>query len=431
MCVVPPVLRNNPNAPKKKEETSSVRCEACWLKLCLIGYQLDDALYDRLRSLLPLVFHDLLPDSKNRHKNQALLPNRGEILEFNKQIVPLSRPLFDGFGTPLPKQKEVKPEPASSSKSPGKRTATTHVVYERLPNGWSKKAVKRLTGSRKGMWDMYLITPDQSLLKNPTELKLYIAKSGSVIDSNIVNFSLPKKTAKVDKALKLKSLIALAASKEKSEIAKDATASEPAGEASDKKQPKSGTSTPGSAGARTPRKCSKKILVLPKSSRREVKVPLKYREEGEAKSEQKSTKSPKSKNKKKAEDPIEVEAAQDEMFEEIDVEVGGDQEDVIEQQEKDLAVDDLDAIAREAASVAVKSAPSFQKLSSLGVGTFSIDEETARGKDSTFFHDFFVHKTEATAFCARKKGPVEKGFKVLLSRLIYCISISICCQCTF
>lgn len=46
---------------------------------------------------------------------------------------------------------------------------------------------------------MFLITPDQKMLKSPSDLKLYIAKSGAIIDSNIVNFSLPKKTAKVDK----------------------------------------------------------------------------------------------------------------------------------------------------------------------------------------------------------------------------------------
>ena len=46
-----------------------------------------------------------------------------------------------------------------------------------------------------------MITPDQKILKNPGDLKLYIAKSGSIVDSNLVNFSLPKRTAKVDKML--------------------------------------------------------------------------------------------------------------------------------------------------------------------------------------------------------------------------------------
>ena len=46
-----------------------------------------------------------------------------------------------------------------------------------------------------------MITPDQKILKTPSDLKLYIAKSGAVVDSNLVNFSLPKRTAKVDKML--------------------------------------------------------------------------------------------------------------------------------------------------------------------------------------------------------------------------------------
>ena len=42
-----------------------------------------------------------------------------------------------------------------------------------------------------------MITPDQKILKKPSDLKLYIAKSGAIVDSNIVNFSMPKRTAKM------------------------------------------------------------------------------------------------------------------------------------------------------------------------------------------------------------------------------------------
>ena len=57
--------------------------------------------------------------------------------------------------------------------------------------------VSFLIGKLRGKWDMFLITPDQKILRTPSDLKLYIAKSGAVVDSNIVNFALPKKTAKV------------------------------------------------------------------------------------------------------------------------------------------------------------------------------------------------------------------------------------------
>ena len=73
--------------------------------------------------------------------------------------------------------------------------------------------MKRLTGIAKGKWETYLITPDQKILKTPIDLKLYIAKSGAVVDSNLVNFSLPKRTAKVDKMLNNK--------KSKQEVAND------------------------------------------------------------------------------------------------------------------------------------------------------------------------------------------------------------------
>ena len=74
-------------------------------------------------------------------------------------------------------------------------------MLERLPNGWSKKAVKRASGVAKGKWDTFLITPDRKILRTAVELKLYIAKSGAVIDANLVNFSLPKRIVKVDRKL--------------------------------------------------------------------------------------------------------------------------------------------------------------------------------------------------------------------------------------
>jgi hypothetical protein len=58
--------------------------QACWLKLCLIGYKLEEALYDRLRALLPTVIFEQLPPAASR--KQSLLPHRGEILEFNRQV---------------------------------------------------------------------------------------------------------------------------------------------------------------------------------------------------------------------------------------------------------------------------------------------------------------------------------------------------------
>ena len=49
---------------------AGVRCQACWLKLCLIGYNLEGSLYDKLRlHLAPKdVFRKLLPISSERGK---------------------------------------------------------------------------------------------------------------------------------------------------------------------------------------------------------------------------------------------------------------------------------------------------------------------------------------------------------------------------
>ena len=80
------------------------------------------------------------------------------------------------------------------------------VVHEKLSNGWAKKAVRRRKGSLAGKWDVYLLTPDRKILRSQNDLKIYIAKSGSVVDSNVINFTLPQKTVLVSSIL-LSSLI--------------------------------------------------------------------------------------------------------------------------------------------------------------------------------------------------------------------------------
>ena len=39
------------------------------------------------------------------------------------------------------------------------------------------------------------------ILKNKNDLNIYIAKNAAIVDSNVINFSLPKKTALVSSSL--------------------------------------------------------------------------------------------------------------------------------------------------------------------------------------------------------------------------------------
>ena len=72
------------------------------------------------------------------------------------------------------------------------------VLHETLTTaGWAKKAVRR----RHGTWDVILLSPDLKILRNVSELKMYVAKTGSVIDSNIINFSIPKITGSMESEL--------------------------------------------------------------------------------------------------------------------------------------------------------------------------------------------------------------------------------------
>lgn len=141
-CVVPPVIRGAVSALGRKKSDGDVRCQACWLKLCLIGYNLENDLYDRLRLELPKLIQGQLPMANQRSPSKSLVPHRGEILEFNRKV-PLSRPLFDGFGEGEGEEGEGCVAKVGVAAVGGGKP---HVVHERLPNGWTKKAVKRMEG---------------------------------------------------------------------------------------------------------------------------------------------------------------------------------------------------------------------------------------------------------------------------------------------
>ena len=106
------------------------------------------------RSCLPeKIFGTLLPEGANR--NKSLVPHRGEILEINRQV-PLSRPLFDGFGSQQTTttdsdvskteiELKQKVSEVAATAAPGSRPPAP-LVTERLPNGWAKKAGKRVEG---------------------------------------------------------------------------------------------------------------------------------------------------------------------------------------------------------------------------------------------------------------------------------------------
>ena len=339
-CVVPPVA---------KSSSGEVRCQACWLKLCLIGYQLEAEKYDQLRALLPPAVSAHLPSAADRDKEgRSLLPHRGQILEFNRQV-PLSRPLFDGLDA------DEDRGGGSGGRATKPKSHDNHVVHERLPNGWTKKAVKNLAGEQKGRWVVFLITPDQRMIRTEKQLKLYIGKSGAVIDANIVNFSLPKKTAKVDKALQKK----LSKNKSTTSVLDEVIVKTEPVDADEQQEQLHADQREKQAPAPDHRQSPPidPMAALPRSRRRETKVPLKYRHDlGDF-----NKKTTPAKEKTAAVSPpfkpIENGLEQD----------GGGPVDGCGPGEKEPG--------------AKKSPPLAARPSGLiGVGTFSIDEQSVRGK---------------------------------------------------
>ena len=159
-------------------------CPACWVLLFLLGCEFPKKVFSKLDAQLPpsLQSH---PDS-----SPGAVVNAGQVL-FCTQRVLLDRPLVEKT------EDSVSSSSATSDEILGhfsRKNERRSVVHETLPNNWTKKAVRRVKGSLIGKWDVYLITPDKQVLRSQQQLKLFTAKTGAVIDANIVNFKLPQQT---------------------------------------------------------------------------------------------------------------------------------------------------------------------------------------------------------------------------------------------
>ena len=166
--------------PTNKEES----CSACWLLLFLLGCEFPKKVFSKLEAQLPPSLRSH-PDS-----DPGSVANAGKVL-FCTQRVPLDRPLVEKT------EDSVSSSSATSDEILGhfsRKNERRSVVHETLPNSWTKKAVRRVKGSLTGKWDVFLITPDRQVLRSQQQLKLFTAKTGAVIDANIVNFKLPQQT---------------------------------------------------------------------------------------------------------------------------------------------------------------------------------------------------------------------------------------------
>jgi len=267
-----------------------------------------------------------------------------------------------------------------------------------------------LPGANKGKWITSLITPDKKELTSQKDLKLYIAKSGAVIDANIVNFSLPKKIAKIDKNLEkllakseeLKQPVVKPSSETEVEKVKDGVVeSQP--EDGDKSLSNADIDLDVSVDKESNEQTEKKVkremkklgisnnepgIELASPGRRESKLPMKYRLDDPVTNppakKPRVAKASKNAADKSLNDSAVSEASEEKMD--------------LDAPEPVTAAPVQETVTPGPSFVAVKSVPpppsspragfepsyesstSLKTLPTLGVGTFAIDEETAKSK---------------------------------------------------
>lgn len=213
----------------------------------------------------------------------------------------------------------------------------------------------------------------------------YVAKSGAVIDANIVNFSLPKKTAKVEKMMQKKA-------------AKPSTFT--------KELKKLGHEVPSTSKASTAATLMKGVT-FPKSSRRETKIPLKYRMDGDFSSDGRSFSSASNTPAKPAataattkttKQPVKKALEEEEEPVVIDEDETSQQSKLRNDADVMVAVKSRALPAAPLSPIKPVSTSTGTELTSLGVGTFSIDIETAKGIVNTVCEESYFEQIFSNIF---------------------------------
>ena len=166
---------------------SSDNCHRCWTRLILLSCQLEEKKRNKLEELVEKV--DLRQDF-----------SPGIVFECVGESV--AAPLIDKVNVTKSDTSSsicseellsLNPDHICGDVKDGGQKRRS-VLHEQMVGGWSKKAVRR----SDGRWSVFLLSPDMKILRTEKDLKIYVAKTGSILDTNLINSSLPSVTARME-----------------------------------------------------------------------------------------------------------------------------------------------------------------------------------------------------------------------------------------
>ncbi|XP_005091733.1 neurofilament heavy polypeptide [Aplysia californica] len=95
-------------------------------------------------------------------------------------------------GKAVPKTPEPAKQAEQSASPVVDSPATPRTKTRELPNGWSMKAVQRLTGASAGKYDIYYFSPENVKCRSRTDVTNYAVKYKADLDMELFEFSMSK-----------------------------------------------------------------------------------------------------------------------------------------------------------------------------------------------------------------------------------------------
>uniref|UniRef100_A0A2C9K4E5 MBD domain-containing protein n=1 Tax=Biomphalaria glabrata TaxID=6526 RepID=A0A2C9K4E5_BIOGL len=136
--------------------------------------------------------------SQAQAETPQIKPDVASATETTEAPGPVEKPILEPENTEMPESDTTNQTPVRTPKAPRKSSLATggqghaREISRELDNGWTFKAVQRMSGVSAGKYDIYYYSPTNKKVRSKTELMHFLKEQDIQVDLELFEFSITK-----------------------------------------------------------------------------------------------------------------------------------------------------------------------------------------------------------------------------------------------
>ncbi|KAK0044737.1 dentin sialophosphoprotein [Biomphalaria pfeifferi] len=136
--------------------------------------------------------------SQAQAETPQIKPDVASATETTEAPGPVEKPILEPENTEMPESDTTNQTPVRTPKAPRKSSLATggqghaREISRELDNGWTFKAVQRMSGVSAGKYDIYYYSPTNKKVRSKTELMHFLKEQDLQVDLELFEFSITK-----------------------------------------------------------------------------------------------------------------------------------------------------------------------------------------------------------------------------------------------